>query len=115
MTEGLVDYVLSDYLWILAVMLLSPTIATLGLAIQIPIASAIELALGRATWARRPGTAIKTVVGTTVILISFVLINLKEDRSKRERGEEEMEEDDDQEYRKENEIKISDFKRNISV
>lgn len=35
--EGFLDYVLSDYLWAMAVIALGPTIATLGLSIQIPV------------------------------------------------------------------------------
>ncbi|KAF5831487.1 hypothetical protein DUNSADRAFT_13045 [Dunaliella salina] len=44
--EGLLDYVLSDYLWARAVLLIGPTVATLGLSIQIPIAAGAELLSG---------------------------------------------------------------------
>ena len=46
----MLDYVLSDYLWAKAVMLLGPTIATLGLSVQIPMAAGADVTLGRAKW-----------------------------------------------------------------
>ena len=50
MDAGLLDYVLSDYLWARAVMLIGPTVATLGLSVQIPMAAAADLFLGKARW-----------------------------------------------------------------
>jgi len=73
--EGLLDYVLADYLWARAVMLLGPTVASLGLSIQIPIAAVADtLVHGRrsippvAAWMARGGTA--------MILLGFAGINL---------------------------------------
>lgn len=45
---GLLDYVLSDYLWARAVMLLGPTVATLSLSVQIPLAAVADVVMGEA-------------------------------------------------------------------
>jgi solute carrier family 35 protein F5 len=69
--EGILDYALSDYLWARAVLLLGPTLATMGLSAQIPVAAAAELITGRASWARSPGALVSTLVGTALILAGF--------------------------------------------
>jgi len=73
--EGLLDYVLSDYLWARAVILLGPTVATLGLSIQIPIAAGAELAMGQAKWLYSYKTLLMTLSGTTLILMGFFGVN----------------------------------------
>lgn len=50
LVEGLVAYLLADYLWARAILLLGPTIATLGMSVQIPMAATVELLWGRAYW-----------------------------------------------------------------
>jgi hypothetical protein len=50
--KGLVDNVLSDYLWARAVLLTSPTVASVGLSMQIPMAAVVEVMLGHARWMR---------------------------------------------------------------
>ena len=55
--KGLVDNVLSDYLWAWAVLLTSPSVATVGLSLTIPMAAASQLLLP-SSWlvdARPPG------------------------------------------------------------
>ena len=74
--EGLLDYVLSDYLWARAVMILGPTVATLGMSIQIPMAAAVDFVLGRAKWMRSTETLLMTLGGTALILSGFCVINL---------------------------------------
>ena len=74
--EGLLDYVLSDYLWARAVMILGPTIATLGMSIQIPMAAAVDFVLGRAKWLGSTKTLLMTLGGTSLILAGFCIINL---------------------------------------
>ncbi|KAG1661194.1 hypothetical protein FOA52_006000 [Chlamydomonas sp. UWO 241] len=74
--EGMLDYVLSDYLWARAVMLLGPTVATAGLSVQIPLAAATDLLLGNAGWAHSAATVVFTLGGTTLILGGFFYINL---------------------------------------
>lgn len=74
LVEGLLDYVVSDYLWALAVIILGPTIATLGLSIQIPVAALVDYLVhgpkattALAAWISR--------IGTLLILTGFVGIN----------------------------------------
>ena len=50
LVEGLVAYLLADYLWARAILLLGPTTATLGMSVQIPMAATVELLWGRAYW-----------------------------------------------------------------
>lgn len=69
--EGILDYALSDYLWARAVLLLGPTLATMGLSAQIPVAAVAELLTGRASWARSPGALVSTLAGTALILAGF--------------------------------------------
>ena len=76
--EGLLDYVLSDYLWARAVMILGPTIATLGMSIQIPLAAAVDFVLGQAKWLASTKTLLMTLGGTSLILAGFCIINLPE-------------------------------------
>lgn len=74
--EGLLDYVLSDYLWARAVIILGPTVATIGMSIQIPMAAALDFILGRAKWLGSTKTLLMTIGGTTLILAGFCVINL---------------------------------------
>jgi len=76
--EGLLDYVLSDYLWARAVLLIGPTVATLGLSIQIPIAAVAELLSGanKIQWLSSTSSIALAVLGTAFILAGFVGINL---------------------------------------
>eukprot|EP00199_Chlamydomonas_sp_CCMP681_P000958 CAMPEP_0119103646 /NCGR_PEP_ID=MMETSP1180-20130426/2047_1 /TAXON_ID=3052 ORGANISM="Chlamydomonas cf sp, Strain CCMP681" /NCGR_SAMPLE_ID=MMETSP1180 /ASSEMBLY_ACC=CAM_ASM_000741 /LENGTH=527 /DNA_ID=CAMNT_0007088205 /DNA_START=60 /DNA_END=1643 /DNA_ORIENTATION=+ len=75
--EGLLDYVLSDYLWARAVMLLGPTVATLSLSVQIPLAATADVLLGEAPgWTHQGRTIAMTGAGVLLILVGFVGINL---------------------------------------
>lgn len=73
--EGLLDYVLSDYLWAHSVLLLGPTLATLGLSTQIPLAAVADLFLGQPTWVQHVGTVTLTLLGTALILAGFFKVN----------------------------------------
>lgn len=70
------DYVLADFLWARAVLLLGPTAATLGLSIQVPIATALDAALGRPAWLRGAAPAALTLGGSLLILAGFASITL---------------------------------------
>jgi hypothetical protein len=61
--KGLVDNVLSDYLWARAVLLTSPTTASVGLSMQIPMAAIAEVVLGHATWLKNASSAGAMLVG----------------------------------------------------
>lgn len=45
--NGLCDNVLSDYLWARAIVLTSPTVATVGLSLTIPLAFLSDALLGQ--------------------------------------------------------------------
>lgn len=67
--SGLFDNVLSDYLWARAVLLTTPTAATAGLQIQIPVAMVSDASLGLSI----PG--ILQVLGAIFVLIGFLGVN----------------------------------------
>lgn len=55
-----------------AVFLVGPTMATLGLSVQIPIAAAAEALLGTPAWTRDGRTVGLTLLGTSMILAGFI-------------------------------------------
>jgi solute carrier family 35, member F5 len=69
--KGLFDNVLSDYLWLRAVILTNATTATVGLGLTIPLAFASDLVMGK------DGVlSTEQVVGALTVLVGFVLVNL---------------------------------------
>eukprot|EP00898_Chlorokybus_atmophyticus_P006109 jgi/Chlat1/649/Chrsp103S00008 len=67
--KGLADNVLSDYLWARAVLLTSPTVATVGMSIQIPIAVARDTLLGQIR------LSFFLIVGGVIMVLGFVGLN----------------------------------------
>jgi solute carrier family 35 protein F5 len=72
--KGLFDNVLSDYLWLRAVILINATVATVGLGLTIPLAFASDVMLGK-TDVLTPGT----IIGALTVLAGFVLVNVGND------------------------------------
>lgn len=70
--KGLVDNVLSDYLWARAVLLTSPTTASVGLSMQIPMAAIAEVVLGHATWLKNASSAGAMLVGCGLVVGGFL-------------------------------------------
>lgn len=68
---GLLDNVLSDYLWVKATQL---TVATAGLSIQVPIAAIVDSIAGRA-----PG--LLEYLGAAFVMVGFAGINFPSDSS----------------------------------
>lgn len=68
MFAGLLDNVLSDYLWAKAVLLTSPTAATTGLTIQVPIAGVVDSLRGKIP-------SLLSVLGAAAVLLGFFGIN----------------------------------------
>ncbi|XP_024362663.1 uncharacterized vacuolar membrane protein YML018C [Physcomitrium patens] len=66
--KGLLDNVLSDYLWAKAVLLTTPTAATAGLTIQVPIAGVVDSVRGKT-----PSPL--SVLGAAAVLVGFFGIN----------------------------------------
>ena len=70
--KGLIDNVLSDYLWARAVLLTSPTTASVGLSMQIPMAAIAEMVLGHATWLKNASSAGAMLVGCGLVVGGFL-------------------------------------------
>jgi drug/metabolite transporter (DMT)-like permease len=69
---GLCDNVFSDYLWARAVVLTSPTVATVGMSITIPFAMLSDYLLGR-----QSAAPIMSYVGAALVILGFVLVNFE--------------------------------------
>jgi len=79
--KGLFDNALSDFLWAKAVVLTSPTVATVGLSLTIPLAFLIDAYQGHLD-ERRNSLALRAL-GALVILAGFLLVANHPDSSKR--------------------------------
>lgn len=66
--KGLLDNVLSDYLWAKAVLLTTTTVATAGLTIQVPIAAVVDSITGHAPH-------LLDLVGASAVILGFAGIN----------------------------------------
>ncbi|GMI41245.1 hypothetical protein TrCOL_g13431 [Triparma columacea] len=66
---GLLDNVLSDLLWAKAVLMTSPTVATVALSLTVPMAVGGDVVMGREVGWERVGGAVGVVVG-------FLFVNL---------------------------------------
>ncbi|XP_068640073.1 thiamine-repressible mitochondrial transport protein THI74-like isoform X1 [Aristolochia californica] len=70
--KGLLDNVLSDYLWAKAVLLTTTTVATAGLTIQVPLAAVVDSVTGHAPH-------LMDYLGAIAIMAGFVGINIPSD------------------------------------
>jgi solute carrier family 35, member F5 len=66
---GLLDNVLSDYLWAKAILLTTTTVATAGLTIQVPIAAIVDTLTGHAPH-------LLNYIGAAAVLVGFAGINI---------------------------------------
>jgi solute carrier family 35 protein F5 len=69
--KGMLDNVLSDYLWARAVILTSATVATVGLGLTIPLAFVSDWVMGHANVAN-----VQSIVGAVSVLFGFVFVNV---------------------------------------
>lgn len=69
---GLLDNVLSDYLWAKAILLTTTTVATAGLTIQVPIAAIVDTLTGHAPH-------LLNYIGAAAVLVGFAGINIPSD------------------------------------
>ena len=83
--KGLLDNVLSDYLWLRAVMLTSATVATVGLGLTIPLALLSDVFYFQKQNIWNAGS----VGGALAVLTGFVLVNIGNDEDE-QRNEEEQ-------------------------
>ncbi|XP_073009244.1 uncharacterized vacuolar membrane protein YML018C isoform X1 [Typha latifolia] len=72
--KGLLDNVLSDYLWAKAIHLTTTTVATAGLTIQVPIAAIVDSITGHAPH-------LLDYIGAAAVLVGFAGINIPFDAS----------------------------------
>ncbi|KAJ0974755.1 hypothetical protein J5N97_016720 [Dioscorea zingiberensis] len=70
--KGLLDNVLSDYLWAKAILLTTTTVATAGLTIQVPIAAIVDTLTGHAP-------KLMDYVGAAIVMVGFAGINIPSD------------------------------------
>lgn len=70
--SGLLDNVLSDYLWAKAVLLTSTTVATAGLSIQVPLATIVDSLIGNVPHPM-------DYVGAVAVMIGFTGLNFPAD------------------------------------
>ncbi|XP_051198758.1 uncharacterized vacuolar membrane protein YML018C [Lolium perenne] len=70
--KGLLDNVLSDYLWAKAILLTTTTVATAGLTIQVPIAALVDTLTGHAPH-------LLNYIGAAAVLVGFAGINIPSD------------------------------------
>lgn len=69
---GLLDNVLSDYLWAKAILLTTTTVATAGLTIQVPLAAVVDTVTGNAPH-------LMNYLGAAAVMIGFAGINIPSD------------------------------------
>ena len=71
--KGMMDNVLSDYLWARAVVLTSATVATVGLGLTIPLAFVSDLVMGHGNILDAT-----SIMGAIAVLAGFILVNVGE-------------------------------------
>lgn len=69
---GLLDNVLSDYLWAKAVLLTTTTVASAGLTIQVPLAAIVDSVTGNAP-------SFMDYIGAAAVMVGFAGINIPSD------------------------------------
>ena len=67
--NGLVGTVLSDYLWLLSVLLTSPLVSTVGLSLSIPLAMITDVIIKGKTF------TFLYFLGTSLVVTGFMLVN----------------------------------------
>ncbi len=69
--KGCLDNVLSDWMWARAILLIGPTLATSGLALQVPIAVVSDVLISHPAWLGSLRTILLTTSGGMLILGFF--------------------------------------------
>ena len=70
---GIFDYVVSDYLWARAIVLTTPTVATVGLSITIPMAFVADALLNGYN---SESLSIYAIFGSILVMCGFALLNI---------------------------------------
>lgn len=69
--NGILDNVISDYLWARAVILTSPTVATVGVGLTIPMAFVSDFFI-----LKKNINDVNSLLGALAVLLGFLLVNL---------------------------------------
>lgn len=69
--NGMLDNVISDYLWARAVILTSPTVATVGVGLTIPMAFVSDFFI-----LKKNINDVNSLLGALAVLLGFFLVNL---------------------------------------
>jgi solute carrier family 35 protein F5 len=69
--KGMLDDVVSEYLWARAVVLTSATVATVGLGLTIPLAFVSDWVMGHGNV-----VSLQSVLGALSVLVGFILVNI---------------------------------------
>ena len=70
--NGLVGTVLSDYLWLLSVLLTSPLVSTVGLSLSIPLAMITDVII------KGKSFTFLYFLGTVLVVGGFMLVNMND-------------------------------------
>jgi len=82
--KGLLDNVVSDYLWARAVILTSATVASVGIGLTIPMAFFADWIMGNGNSAQ-----LVDILGAIFVLVGFVFVNLNGEKGDGEESSEE--------------------------
>jgi solute carrier family 35 protein F5 len=69
--KGMLDDVVSEYLWARAVVLMSATVATVGLGLTIQLAFVSDWVMGHGNV-----VSLQSVLGVLSVLVGFILVNI---------------------------------------
>jgi solute carrier family 35 protein F5 len=100
--KGMLDNVLSDYLWARAVVLTSATVATVGLGLTIPLAFVSDLIMGHGNILDAT-----SIMGAIAVLAGFILVNIGEETKEGGDDDEEEEEDSTTNTNRDSDVTIS--------
>jgi solute carrier family 35 protein F5 len=70
LANGIVGTVLSDYLWVLALLLVSPVVATVGLSLTIPLTLIADSVINPSMH-----FSVLYIVGALFTILGFILVN----------------------------------------
>jgi drug/metabolite transporter (DMT)-like permease len=74
--SGLFDNALADYLWSRAILLVGPTIATVGLQLQVPVSMMLDPLVHQEGWWSRWNSCALEIFGAIIILSGFFALEV---------------------------------------
>ena len=76
MLKGLMDNLLSNYMWAYAVLFIGPTSANVGMSIETPMVVVIDLVTRNASYLSNARSTALNVIGAITIMIGFFGLSL---------------------------------------